>query len=237
MKFFEETLVNLRLSVLLASVVLLLTACASAPQLPVPLTAQTFAVPGVRVGIAVTALPVVNTFFPGAGCLLCLAAAELNHTTMSAHVKSLPYENLPAVKDEIAAILKKKGHTVVMLDKLDMRALPDFKHEGKSFARTDFTSLKGKYSIDKLVVVTIAMAGIERNYASYIPVAPPKARIVGTGYLVNLDTNALEWYMPLDVMKASDGEWDEPPKFPGLTNAYFQTLETSRSMIVAPFQQ
>lgn len=228
---------NVRLSALLVSVVLLLSACVSPPQLPVPLMPQTFAAPGVRVGVVATQLPVVNTFFPGAGCLLCLAAAELNHTSLSAHVKTLPYENLPAVKDEIAAILKKKGHTVVMIDKLDMRALPDFKHDGKSFARTDFTSLKGKYNIDKLVVIAITQAGIERNYASYVPVAPPKARILGTSYLVNLDTNALEWYMPVDVMKASDGVWDEPPKFPGLTNAYFQTLETARGMIVAPFVQ
>lgn len=228
---------NLRLSALLASFVLLLTACASPPQLPVPLAQQTFATPGVRVGIVLAPLPVVNTFFPGAGCLLCLAAAELNHTTMSAYAKTLPYENLPMLKDEIATILKKKGHTVVMIDKVDMRALPDFKHEGKSFARTDFTSLKGKYNIDKLVVVSFAMVGIDRNYASYIPVAPPKAHIVGTSYLVNLNDNALEWYLLLDVMKASDGEWDEPPKFPGLTNAYFQALETSRGMLVTPFVQ
>lgn len=228
---------NFRLPALLTSFVLLLAGCAAPPQMPVPLAQETLAVPGARVGIVIETLPVVNTFFPGAGCLLCLAAAELNHTAMSAHVKTLPYENLPEVKTEIADILKKKGHTVVMLEKLDMKALPDFKHDGKSFARRDFTSLKSKYSIDKLVVVSIQMAGVERNYASYIPVAPPKARIVGASYLVNLNTNALEWYLPLDVMKASDGEWDEPPKFPGLTNAYFQSLETARGMIVAPFSK
>ena len=228
---------NLRLPLIVASFLFLLSGCATAPQTAVALAKDTFATPGTRVGIVVTKLPVVNTFFPGADCLLCLAAAELNHGQMSTHVKTLPYESLPEVKGEIAALLKQKGHSVVMIEAVDLSKMSEFKHDGKSFARYDFTSFKGKYNIDKLVVVTITQAGIERNYASYIPVAPPKARITGASYLVNLNTNALEWYLPLDVMKASDGQWDEAPKFPGLTNAYFQTLEIARGMIVAPFTQ
>jgi hypothetical protein len=41
--------------------------------------------------------------------------------------------------------------------------------------------------------------------------------------------------MPLTVMKAADGKWDEPDRFPGLTNAYYQALESSRDRLLQPF--
>lgn len=228
---------NARFSTLLAAAAVFLTGCMTPPQLPVPLQAQALAAPETRVGIVVTKLPVVDTQFPGAGCLLCLAAASIANSQMTTHTKTLPYENFPQVKDELAALLKKKGVTATLIDSLDVDALPDFNTDGKvNAARKNFTSLKAKYNIDKLLVVSLSMAGIERNYSAYIAVSDPKARITGSGYLVNLNDNQLDWFLPLNVSKASDGKWDEPPKFPGLTNAYFQTLEMTRDQILAPFQ-
>ncbi|UUZ52372.1 hypothetical protein LP419_22890 [Massilia sp. H-1] len=64
------------------------------------------------------------------------------------------------------------------------------------------------------MVIALTNVGIERLYSAYIPTADPKARVSGVGYLVNLDTNALEWYLPLNVQKASDGNWDELSQIP-----------------------
>lgn len=226
---------NARFSIFLASVVVVLTGCMTPPQVALPLAPQAFSTPGLRVGIVMTTLPVVNTQFPGAGCLLCLAAAEITNSSMTAHTKTLPYENLPKVKDDMASRLRAKGATVTMIDAFDINALPGYSNKEPNFARKDFTSLKAKYNIDKLVVIAISMLGVERNYASYIPSSDPKARVAGVSYLVNVSNNALEWYLPLDVQKASDGKWDEPPLFPGLTNAYFQSLELAGDQILAPF--
>lgn len=96
-------------------------------------------------------------------------------------------------------------------------------------------ALKTQLDIDKLVVIQFSLVGIERNYSAYIPVGDAKARVIGAGYLVNLSDHALDWYLPLDVIKASDGKWDEPPKFPGLTNAYFQSLEMAQDLVLTPF--
>jgi hypothetical protein len=38
------------------------------------------------------------------------------------------------------------------------------------------------------------------------------------------------------VQKATDGDWDEPPKFPGLTNAYFQAVEQFKDGAKKPFK-
>jgi len=53
--------------------------------------------------------------------------------------------------------------------------------------------------------------------------------------MVDLTSNAYDWYMPLNVLKSADGRWDEPPKFPGLTNAYFQALEESKDQLLRPW--
>jgi hypothetical protein len=53
--------------------------------------------------------------------------------------------------------------------------------------------------------------------------------------MVNLSNNEYELYVPLLVQKSADGAWDEAPKFPGLTNAYYQVLELSKDAILSPF--
>lgn len=226
---------NLRPSLLiLASCVALLTACTTAPQLAVPLAPQAFTAPANSYGVVMTSLPAVDTQFPGAGCLLCIAAASIANSTMTEYTKKLPLEDLPKLNWQVGEALKKRGATVTMIDNIDFSKLPDNPKPAPNFSVKDFSSIKAKYNVDKLLVISISMVGIERNYSSYFPVGDPKARITGTSYIVNLKDNSLEWYVPLDIQKASDGKWDEPPKFPGLTNAYFQALEMTKDQVVNP---
>ena len=53
--------------------------------------------------------------------------------------------------------------------------------------------------------------------------------------MVNLKTNAYEWYSPIDINKAA-AMWDQPPKFPDLTNAYFQAIELGKDAVLKPLQ-
>jgi hypothetical protein len=40
----------------------------------------------------------------------------------------------------------------------------------------------------------------------------------------------------VNIIKAAEGNWDEPPKFPGMTNAYFQTIELARDRLREAFE-
>ncbi|UUZ52371.1 hypothetical protein LP419_22885 [Massilia sp. H-1] len=73
-----------------------------------------------------TALPKVDTEFPGAYCLLCMVAASATNSTLTAYTRTLPYEELPQLKDQLGAVLSKRGATVTMIDKVDFEALPDY---------------------------------------------------------------------------------------------------------------
>jgi hypothetical protein len=227
---------KIQIGAALAAVSILLAGCATPPQQPVPLTDSALRSNQAKVGVAMTALPKVDTHLPGAGCLLCVAAASLANQSLTSHAQTLPYEDLPLLKEEVAALLRKKGiDAVVVTEDVNVDALGNYTGQGANAARKDFSPLAKKYNVDKLLVINISMLGFERQYSAYVPTSDPKGVLRGTGFMVNLKDNTYDWYLPVNVLKSADGKWDEAPKFPGLTNAYFQALELGKDEFRKPF--
>ncbi|MFT3955963.1 MAG: hypothetical protein QM722_16720 [Piscinibacter sp.] len=229
---------NFRIAAAAMAVTLgLLAGCATAPQNPVTLNGGALAAPNARIGVAMTALPKVDTSFPGASCLLCIAAASMANSTLTTHANTLPPEDLARLKELLAEQLAKKGtQAKVIAEPLKIDDLPSASAQGTNLARKDFTGLAKAHDVDKLLVVAIHTLGFERSYAAYIPSGDPKAVVRGVAFMVDLKTNAYDWYQPLNVLRASDGAWDEPAKFPGLTNAYFQAVELGKDEVLKPFR-
>lgn len=225
---------SLRIALVLAATAIFVVGCATTPQQAINFAPS--AVDSGKVGVAMTSLPTIETHTPGADCLLCLAAASLANSSLKAHAKTLPYEDLPKLKNDLAELLRKKGASVVVIDEnIKLDALKDAKNEGQNIPKKDFTPLAEKYGIDRLVVIDIASLGFERRYAGYLPTSDPKGILRGTGYMINLKSNTYEWYQPVEVLKSADKTWDEAPKYPGLTNAYFQALEIGKDSFLKPF--
>lgn len=59
--------------------------------------------------------------------------------------------------------------------------------------------------------------------------------VKGLAYLVNLKTNDYEWYQPIDVAKGA-ANWDQPPGYPDLTNAYYQAIELAKDSVLTPLR-
>lgn len=217
---------------------LFLSGCATQPQLPVPLGPTAISPQAGRVGVAMTQLPKVDTSFPGADCLLCLAVASMANNALTKHAQALPAEDLPKLKEMVAEHLRKREANVrVIAEDLKIDDLPNASAQGPNIARKDFATLQKKYEVDKLLVVSIASLGFERTYAAYVPTSDPKALVRGVAFMVDLKTNTYDWYQPLNVVRSSDGAWDEPAaKFPGLTNAYFQAIEVGKDEILKPLK-
>lgn len=224
-----------RFALVAAAAAVFLTGCATPPQQPVSIGANTFADKNVRVGVAMGKMPKVDTYFPGADCLLCLAAASVANSSLTAHTKTLPVDDLRRLKSDVAEVLTKKGQTVVVIEEeLNLSELPSVKASVPNGVRKDFSSIKNKYQLDKLLVIEVSQIGFIRTYASYIPTSEPKGMVGGAGYIVNFKDNTFEWYLPVMHQKSAQGPWDEAPKFPGLSNAYFQAVEDTRDSILKP---
>lgn len=224
-----------QISIALVAVAFLLGGCASPPQAPVAWSSSKLPSQGTGIGVAMSAVPQPDTRFPGADCLLCMAAASVANSSLTAHAKTLPTDDLARLKGEIAEMLRKKGQNVTVIEEaVKVGDLPKLDGGPNKSAR-DFSALRSKYQIDKLVVIDIAYLGIARNYAAYIPTGDPKGEVVGSAYLVNLSDNGYEWYLPLREVRSAAGPWDEAPKYPGMSNAYFQAVEGTRDAILKPF--
>ncbi|MFN4360706.1 MAG: hypothetical protein ACK4F4_08290 [Hylemonella sp.] len=215
----------------------LFAGCATPPQTPIKLAKADINSGAGRVGVIMTNLPQLDTQVPGANCLLCLAFAVQSNSALTAHAQTLGYEDLPQFKQEVAAALRKHGATVVVIEEpLFLDKLSDFSGSGENIARKDFRAFKQKDQVDKLLILDIRQLGFRRNYSSYVPTSDPKGLFLGMGYLVNLADNRYEWYESVEVNKGADQNWDEPPKFPGLTNAYYQALEMGKDQLIKPLQ-
>jgi hypothetical protein len=215
----------------------LLSACGTVPQKDIEFNPLSFKTSS-RIGVAMTALPKVDLSLPGADCLLCIAVATAMNSSLNTYTQSLSHEDLPQLKAQLVQALAKKGQPALVIDEpLDVKSLPDSSSKEPNIATKDYSGLKAKYNIDKVLVVNISALGIQRPFSSYVPKGAPTAYLNGTGYLINLANNNYEWYKPVQVARAADGAWDEAPKFPGLTNAYFQTLELGKDAFLKSFSE
>ena len=171
----------------------------------------------------------MDTYFPGADCLLCYAFASASNSSLTKHAATLSHTELSNLGKDVAAVLAKKAfQTVIIEDALDLSKLPNASITAPNAAKKDFSVTAREAQARQAAGAQRVHAGYRRTYASYVPTSDPKATIKGAGYLVDLKTNTYDWYLPIEVLRSADGNWDEPPKYPGLTNAYFQALEASR---------
>jgi hypothetical protein len=131
--------------------------------------------------------------------------------------------------------LRKKGVDVtVIAEDLNLKPLKDFSG-GTDTARKDFRPLKEKYNLDRLVVIDITAVGIVRDYRGYFPSGDPRAELHAKVSVINLASNAYDYYREINETKGAAGPWDEPTEFPNLTNAYYSVIESGKDAIQQPF--
>src|SRR5690606_6403031 len=118
-------------------------------------------------------------------------------------------------------------YSVVLVNSsLDLSGLPAMKSKVPNASKYDFSKAAKADEVTHVLVVEFDFVGVRRSYSSYIPTSAPQVVILGATYLVDLSSNTYKWYKPLAVYRNAEGEWDEPPVFPGMTNAYYEAVES-----------
>lgn len=220
--------------VLTLAFALLLTACAAPKQNPISFSKEALTQPSAQtIGIYVSHQEKPDTYFDGAGCVLCLATASMANSSLTAHAQTLPLSDVDAVKQDLLNRLKTQGAQPSLIDqKIDLDSLSKFGTDKPNHAYLDFRPLKDKLKVQKLLVVEITRIGFLRTYTSYVPTSDPKATLVGKAYIVDLSSNAYNWYQENTLLKATGKQWSEPPAFPGLTNAYYEMIEQYKDLVL-----
>lgn len=216
--------------------ILTVVGCASVPpQLPLSLDKSNLP-QSAKIVVVSEAIPKTSMTYPGASCLLCLAAAATANSGISSYIKELDYNAFGDLQEHVVAGLEAKGYQVVSVDTpIQVKTLPKIKSsEVINYARHDFSSLGEQYDADFIFVIDIDFVGMQRMYASYAPTSAPLATVVGKGYIVDLKSKSYVWHTPMLFRREADGEWKEPPEYPGLTNAFLQVVEDARDAILEP---
>lgn len=213
-----------------------LSACAVHIQTPIGYKAPA-AAPNTQVGVVVITPEKATMTFPGADCLLCVITAQTMHTSLGKHTDTLSIKDLKKLNSEFKVLLEKKGYVYKDLT----NALQDEKFEAVTekkmgFSVTDYRAFASKHGVQKLLIVRIPQAGFTRPFASYFPTSAPAAVVVANATMVAMPEQTLEWYQDITFKEFAGKEWDEVPNFPGLTNAYFQAVESARDFLLKPFQ-
>jgi len=216
---------------------LVMVGCASNPQKSVALSQDFYSSGDKTVGVYVDELPAADTHFFGAGCLLCYGAAAIANSSLTSHIQALSTDDLIGVDESIAKLVTKKGIAANIINApVDFEGLKKFTTQEEDFAKQDYRPLRESLGVDKLVVIDFNIVGAHRSYSGYIPTSDPVGAVIGKAYTVDLATNKYILYEEIDVKVSTSGEWDEPPSFPGITNAYYQAIEIAKEKVADLFK-
>lgn len=216
--------------ILLLTFVAIATGCATAPQDPIALTSDYYDEPA-KVAIYQKSFPeTASMTLPGASCLLCLAAAAVANDAVSGHTETLRTDELSVAVKGVQTTLEKQGMAVEWVDVEEpMKRLPKFKSpEESGYPKKDYRALRQVVDADHLMVIEFDHIGVERTYSNYVPTSSPQGAVTGTLYMVDLNTNEYYLFDPIHIRVPVEGDWKEPPAFPGVTMAYFEALERAK---------
>ncbi|WP_347329944.1 hypothetical protein [Marinimicrobium locisalis] len=216
--------------ILLLTFIAIGTGCATAPRDPIALTNGYYDEPA-RVAIYQKSFPeTARMTMPGASCLLCLAAAAVANDAVSGHTKTLSTDELSIAVKGLQGTLEERGMDVEWVNiEEPMQRLPKFKSPKESgYPKKDYRALREVVDADHLMVIEFGHIGVERTYSNYVPTSSPQGAVTGTLYMVDLNTNEYYLFDPIHIRVPVEGDWKEPPSFPGVTMAYFEALERAK---------
>lgn len=217
--------------IFLSAISLAIISCAQHPQELIALSPKFATEINGKIGVKVI-IPKPNTHLVGAGCLLCIAVAEAANSSLTKYTKTLDYTDLKESDQIILESLERKGAEVkIIAEPFSIKKLKKFKTKELNYAKKNHTPLKQKFDIDKLFVLNLTSIGVYRPYANYIPTGAPTGLVEGVFYLLDLNTNKYEMYQTIDFKINTQGEWDESPNYPGITNAFYQAVEQAKDKI------
>jgi len=231
----------LKLYVLLSGM-FLLAGCATTQQPSVPLKSDFWSDSNHQVGVYVKSIDKPELYMEGDVRLLDYAINAAAMSTVTEHFESLDVSDYETLRSDIYKRLVEEGmHAVVLRDEMTIDDMPGFEDPDKDdtvyYAEKDYSAFKKKYGIDKLIVVVPKRVGLARPYYGFVPTGDPRAVFELHGELIDLGTNQLIWYTDVSEENYASGAWDEPPKYPGLTDRFYASLEKAKQDVMNHLQK
>lgn len=213
----------------------LLSACSTPKIKNILLDKQFYTDTTKTIGVQVSVADKTKFLIRGADCLLCYGVASAANSTLSNYVETLSTQEFVGFDKELVKIIEERGMKTKLLTDVKyekLKKLKRIKDPVKEFAEKDYRVLKEKLGVDYLLLV-IAFPHVERMYSGYIANGGPTGAVQGEVMIIDLNNNEYKLLQKLTVRNAPIGEWDEPPKFPGVTTSYYTAIEQAKDLVRA----
>lgn len=214
----------------------LFAGCSTAPPF-VSLSKEFYQNPNTHVGLVVMQPETPSFTWEGDVGLIEAGIIKVATASLDSHVKTLDLAEFKTIENELAEVLRQKGFTTQVIAEVpDLEKLKDFSDPDTKdaiyFAEKDMTHLAKELGVDYLVWLRVSQAGVARPYHGFIPMGAPRAAFYVACRIFDLRSNRLLWKHLVIKANSPDGNWDEPPSFPGLSNSFYVTLEQAKKEIV-----
>ncbi|WP_346838224.1 hypothetical protein [Microbulbifer sp. SAOS-129_SWC] len=213
-----------------------LVGCAT-PQPPVALDQSFYTQKGKSVGVMLKVPEKPGLALEGNVGLLDYAIISAATSALTDNIERQGLDEFVAVSEDLSHSLESAGFQVVRLQapakavKMAKFKDPDSKDQ-TYFAARDHRAMAQQYGVDYLLKLTATRTGLARPYYGFVPTDAPRAVFDVHGELIDLSSNQLLWYANMPHAAYADGEWDEKPKFPGLTNSFYVVMNQARQDVI-----
>ena len=165
-------------------------------------------------------------FYPeGQQGILDLIVEDIATKNFRNYLQTLNMKWYPKLKQQFVVSFKKSGVKVKTLSE-DI-STKNFNYLNKNlqqYAKYDYSFLKTRIGVSKLLLISVDAAGAIRRYYGFIPLSSPKAYVSLTGRLINLKNNRILWRYTAQSTVAVAGKWDQPPMYGNFTVAFNEAV-------------
>jgi len=206
-------------------------------QKPIPASQALFTDHESTVAVVMTKMPEPDARMTGAQGILDIA---INRSMAKPIVERLQKQDFSTVaglpKQMTEGLEARHMKAVLVQEPLDVASMSQFTEgSGEGIARLDYRPLAKKYDAQRVLVLSPVWLGTTRAYHGFLPLGAPSGYVAIIGRLVDLKTNKLLWYQPIEGNEFAAGEWDEAPDYPNLMKAVSSSADYAANRLRASF--
>ena len=175
-----------------------------------------------KIGVVMITPQPPGYFKEGSQGLLDVAISNSVTSQIQTKIHALDTSPLNAVPQRFAAALKARHMNVTVVKQVALGELK--KNETAHFPAYDFSDLARSLNVDKLLIISPG-TGFSRQYYGFIPISKPKATVAAMELMVTNAKNEIVWLHYYNSAKTVEGDWDNPPDYPILVQAYREALD------------
>jgi hypothetical protein len=207
---------------------------------PVPLPASFWRDAGARIGVAMVALPKGALHMVGPQDALDQAIANEKGVRLVTRLEGMQPAEFVRVGAVFSSRLRAMGYAVTEIQEpADPGLYQQLRSEAvTSAAPPGLAALASRYGVDQVLLLSVDRFGASRNYFVFVARSAPQALFQVSGCLVDARSAGLVWRVAMgdgQNLVPVEGEWDQPPDYPNLTQGVLRAEHEAAAFIERAF--